>query len=213
MTTFQRLFQRYARITPSFRRLIEKHFEGRMPPIDHVAHRSIYPRPIVRFYQDMGHTLQEDVYGFPQLMTRAVWLKPPCPNGFRVFVSETIRKHEPPLIRTPQQFKELAQIDQYLAWVLIHGHAINHVALAVPDALIMYDLLSKDKDFRIANPLQISADGQLKQFSLRADRVRHRFPNGYEADVPGSFVELIERAPGREGFDADNAHTIFQSTR
>jgi 4-hydroxyphenylpyruvate dioxygenase-like putative hemolysin len=113
---------------------------------------------------------------------------------------------------TPQEYDQLQARNQYLGWTLIHGEAINHVALVTPNIENFYSQLQLDPQVNIATGLQVSQDRKLKQFSLQADQILHTFPNGEIRSVPAYFVEFIERINGREGFEVGNARQIFKST-
>jgi len=76
----------------------------------------------------------------------------------------------------------------------------------------LYDDMKKDKNIEIANDIQQSEDKKLLQFSLKADDIKYNFKSGETEIIPGYFVELIERIDDREGFDTNNANTIFDST-
>ena len=58
------------------------------------------------------------------------------------------------------------------------------------------------------NPIEISQDNNLMQFSLKAEPILHKFKCSYRY-VPYTFVEFVERKNGRRGFEAKNAKGIF----
>jgi len=93
---------------------------------------------------------------------------------------------------------------------------INHIAFLVDD--IEETCCQIKNDFpeyslnNIGNPIQVSRDGDLLQFSIMADTIDFKFSDGVRA-VPFSFIEFVERKNGRRGFEGENAAKIFDSTK
>ena len=121
----------------------------------------------------------------------------------------------------------LKKTDHYVNWTLAHGDAINHVALDLshyPDDLKqIMDLISDDLNIRMNDrgKVQISSDGLLLQGSCKASTNTNANTNdtGTTSLPPKGFVEFVQRkinpetGEKRQGFDAFNAATIFDSTR
>lgn len=118
-----------------------------------------------------------------------------------------------------EKYKQLKAIDQYLAWVLIWGESINHIAIDLslypePFEKIIEDMatdlkLSMNK-FSFKNPLiAVSKDGLLKQASTKSDFVDN---------IPKAYIEFVFRDYDkknnklRDGFDTFSANGIFEST-
>lgn len=181
--------------------------------IDHIAHRSLDWTPLLEKYKQQGYQVQSDRYDFPRLGVVGTWLRHPLPCHAvpRIFLSEYRgEKYAERRITSRKDHDALHQQNQYVAWTLLHGDAINHVALRVDNVRALYSDLVRDPNVAMATEVQTSENGKLLQCSLKADKVWHRFPNGERTQVPGSFVELIERHG--EGFDTHNADRIFEST-
>ena len=113
-------------------------------------------------------------------------------------------------------YKEINKRNQYLGWTMLFRDQINHIAFLVDN---IEETCSQIKnDFpeytlnNLKNPIQVSRDGQLLQFSIMADTIDFKFSDGVKP-VPFSFIEFVERKNGRRGFEGENAAKIFDSTR
>jgi 4-hydroxyphenylpyruvate dioxygenase-like putative hemolysin len=100
-----------------------------------------------------------------------------------------------------------------LAWTLIHGNAINHIALTHDNIEQLFNNIRKDPKLNLATELQYSEDKKLMQFSLEADKIKYEFRNGDVDFLPGYFIEFIQRIDDRDGFEVSNASKIFDSTK
>ena len=76
--------------------------------------------------------------------------------------------------------------------------------------------------------IKVSPDGRLKQSSSYSDSIQFKFVDGQQLQVPGSYIEFVERVvlpqyesvprsqrteqQYRDGFEAANATHIFTST-
>jgi len=129
----------------------------------------------------------------------------------------------------------LRKINPVAAWTLVHGYSLNHMAVAghwlqdpklenINDRLIDTGIaLNSD-----GNIIKESPDGRLKQSSSYSDAVLATFADGKQLDVPGAYIEFVERLvlplheqvphsqrtehQYRDGFEAANATHIFTST-
>ena len=210
------LFKKYIANTPSFSYVTTKY---RLDKIDHIAHRSLDMSYLRKYYLDNGFTLKNDTYNFSRFNVTATWLKSAEPTlradksiPYRVFLSQ-YRGKEVPIINSYKDYRDLSEKNQYLAWTLLHGSDINHLALQVKNIEYFLFNLKKDPRCTIGADLQVSKDGKLKQFSLQADKIEYKFPDGTYYRVPYTFVEFIERIDERDGFEGDNADKIFDSTK
>ena len=116
---------------------------------------------------------------------------------------------------------------QYAAWTLVHAHRWNHFTVLInrsgleaSKSLESFNAWVEGNGFPLnqwnGNQIQGSEDKHLKQSSTVANLVSHRFADGVTQEVPGSFVEFIERfmvnSDPFRGFIAGNARGIFAST-
>jgi len=143
----------------------------------------------------------------------------------------------PPWNLTSQDYETLLQIAmeypkeknalQYSAWTLVHGHRWNHFTILLNTLGLkkfkqLEDLNTYVKENNLPlnqwneNEIQGSIEKHLKQSSTTSSWLTHTFSDGISKDVPGSFVEFIERfiVDGKpmRGFLASNATGIFGST-
>lgn len=225
------LYNEYIVTTPSFVKVLEK-YESDIIGIDHIAFRSLEGP----FILDKKYELQEGKYYFENLNVEAVWFKNHNKddkyNFNRIFSSyylgtvtdEKLSHKSKELVNNfiykkelnidYKTFKNLYEENQYIAWTLIHGSKINHVALQVRDIYELTSKLIKDgfqmniNDNEIYN---ISNDKKLIQTSIMSDKNEYRFEDG-TYKIPGSFVEFVERSQEKEGFETKNAKKIFNST-
>jgi len=129
-----------------------------------------------------------------------------------------------------EAYDKLFSESEYAAWTLIHGCKINHVALSIESVFrnfldinnsnihVLISLL-KEKNIKMLEKgglVKTSADGLLLQSSIVSDSIILPFMDKhkklYYDNTPGGFVEFVERKSGRDGFEADNALNIFDST-
>ena len=202
---------KYYQHTPSFH-YFQRYIFPKTPLVfDHVAHRSLGYTPILAHYAQLGFQQQKDLYHFPHMGVHAIWLRHP---SFRVFLSQ----YEEPVfqqIKSYEDYERIQKQNDYLAWTLLHKDDINHIAIQVPNLDDTLNQIKRDGHLQLnnpANPVEESADGNLRQASTVADKMMYTFPNGDKREVPYAFVEFIERKNGREGFETRNAAQIFTST-
>jgi hypothetical protein len=110
-------------------------------------------------------------------------------------------------------YRKVWEKNQYLAWTLIHRNDINHLAILVDD---IEDICKKVSEIiplhNQDNPIQVSEDGDLLQFSTKPSLISKQFEEGFFS-IPHNFVEFIQRKNDRRGFSEKNANVIFNSTK
>lgn len=143
------------------------------------------------------------------------------------------------LWRTPTltDYKALAAESEYAAWVIYNRYYLNHFTVSVHNLKAGYNTIAlfneflERKGFRLNNAggkIKTSADGALSQSSTVAGMVEATFADKEKQEIAGSYVEFAERkilsqykdlegdavgrAHRREGFEANNADKIFEST-
>jgi len=203
-------FHKYVKFTPTFRYIKRELFNNRIL-IDHIAHRSVNYQHPIDFYNTRLYTLKNDIYNFPHMNVKATWMKSNC---CRVFISQYEGK-ENFKINNFEDYKRIKNENDYVAWTLLHGNDINHVALEVRDIHDIIEKIKRDGTIQLNNennPIKVSKDGNLLQASTIADKIYYKFPDGEGHLVPYTFVEFVERRNKREGFESENAKEIFKST-
>ena len=162
------------------------------------------------------------------------------------------------------QYAKVQALSEYAAWTLLHGYAVNHVAVSlfqlrklypetpvldlegVEETLSHNAALERVKWNDVGGRIKRSPSGLLCQSSLMATpavfslykRTEKTEKNRYAAEssedifkpfrLPGSYIEFVQRLPKpehrnksfeelvesdlRDGFEAGNANTIFDST-
>jgi hypothetical protein len=136
------------------------------------------------------------------------------------------------LWRTPtwQDYETLSQESEYAAWVIYNRYYLNHFTISVhnlPDGfntIAEFNVFLEENGFELndsGGKIKVSKDGLLLQSSTVAEMIEAEFSltdgKTVSKKIPGSYVEFAERRPvtnneRREGFEADNADRIFEST-
>lgn len=136
-----------------------------------------------------------------------------------------------------QHYLQLAEQSEYAAWVIYNRYYLNHFTVSVHNLREGYNTISlfnaflEGKGFTLndaGGKIKTSADGNLLQSSTVAEMIEAEFAEGIKYNIAGSYVEFAERKvldeyagiPGeqikrihrREGFEANNANKIFEST-
>jgi hypothetical protein len=144
-----------------------------------------------------------------------------------------------PLWRTPTyaDYEKLAAESEYAAWVIYNRYYLNHFTISVHSLPALYDTVANFNEYlqRLnvklndsGGKVKESPDGLLLQSSTVAGMVEAEFADGSRHSIPGSYVEFAERRvlpqfrnlPSdqirrehrRDGFEAQNADRIFEST-
>lgn len=226
---FDNLFRQYIHGTDTFGKICSK-YNNHIKNFDHIAFRAVSHENILRTAEEpINLVLQNTFFYFNKYNADAIWYK--TNDKFnRIFMSYykgvdddiNLTTEEKQLANnmiysdkiTYSDYMTIHNKNQYLAWTLIHGNRINHVALRVPNIKKLTEKLIED-GFKMnttnGNIYNIGLNGKLIQASLVADKIIHTFADG-EYSVPGSFVEFVERIDDVDGFDNDNANNIATST-
>lgn len=138
---------------------------------------------------------------------------------------------------TLQDYKTLLSESEYAAWVIFNRYYLNHYTISVHELKLGYHTLAVFNQFveslniRLnteGGKIKTSPDGLLSQSSTVAEMQEATFAGGETMPIAGSYVEFAERqvlpefshlkdgaitgSHRREGFEADNADKIFEST-
>lgn len=143
------------------------------------------------------------------------------------------------LWRTPTyaDFQQLAAESEYAGWVIYNRYYLNHFTVSVHNLPAGYNTVAdfnkflEKEGFRLndsGGKIKTSPDNALLQSSTVARMIEAEFAGGEKHEIAGSYVEFAERrvlpqfaqlAPAdirrehrREGFEANNADKIFEST-
>ncbi len=136
-----------------------------------------------------------------------------------------------------EDYLALAAESEYAAWVIYNRYYLNHFTVSVHNLKEGYNTIPLFNSFLERNGFKLndaggkmktSADGALRQSSTVAEMIEAEFAEGKKHSISGSYVEFAERkvlteftnlAAGevkrkhrREGFEANNADKIFEST-
>ncbi len=144
-----------------------------------------------------------------------------------------------PLWRIPTKADYLALLEEseYAAWVIYNRYYLNHYTISVHYLKDGYNQLTQFNDFLERNGIKLndaggkiktSPDGLLLQSSTVAQVLEAYFAGDEKHMIAGSYVEFAERRVlpqfahlqkqdlkrehRREGFEANNADKIFEST-
>lgn len=136
-----------------------------------------------------------------------------------------------------EDYKRLLEESEYAAWVIFNRYYLNHYTISVHNLKSGYNTLPQFNNFieslgiklnDAGGKIKTSADGLLSQSSTVAEWHEVSFADQQNFSVAGSYVEFaerkvlpefknfptekIERHHRREGFEANNADKIFEST-
>ncbi|MGN6440126.1 MAG: DUF1338 domain-containing protein [Agriterribacter sp.] len=140
-------------------------------------------------------------------------------------------------IPTLSDFNTLSTESEYAAWVIYNRYYLNHFTISVHNLKPGYNTIQEFNAFLEKNGFVLndsggkykkSPDGLLLQSSTVARMIEAEFADGERQEISGSYVEFAERKvlpefatlPAaqlkrqhrREGFEAQNADKIFEST-
>jgi hypothetical protein len=143
------------------------------------------------------------------------------------------------LWRTPtlSDYKELAEESEYAAWVIYNRYYLNHFTVSVHNLKPGYNTVADFNAFLekrgfllndAGGKVKTSPDKGLLQSSTVARMIEATFAGDEKHSIAGSYVEFAERRVlpqfaqlplseirrehRREGFEANNADKIFEST-
>ncbi|HXL56175.1 MAG TPA: DUF1338 domain-containing protein [Chitinophagaceae bacterium] len=136
-----------------------------------------------------------------------------------------------------EDYLVLSKESEYAAWVIYNRYYLNHFTISVHNLKEGYNTIPDFNAFLERNgftlndsggKIKVSTDGNLLQSSTVAEMIEATFANGAEHRISGSYVEfaerkvlkqfknlpssVIKREHRREGFEANNADKIFEST-
>ena len=144
-----------------------------------------------------------------------------------------------PLWRTPTwaDYQTLAQESEYASWVTYNRYYLNHFTITIHNLPAGYNTVADFNQFLesggfklndAGGKIKISPDKKLIQSSTVAQIVNAEFADGDIHPISGSYVEFaqreildeylalpkeeIRRHHRKEGFERDNADSIFEST-
>ncbi len=138
---------------------------------------------------------------------------------------------------TLEDYQLLLKESEYAAWVIYNRYYLNHYTISVHQLRNGYHQLEAFNEFlesigivlnTSGGKIKTSKDGLLRQSSTVAKMIKATFANGEHFEIAGSYVEFAERLPlpqfrdvpndqlkrwqRRDGFEAENADKIFEST-
>ena len=138
---------------------------------------------------------------------------------------------------TLEDYLTLSKESEYAAWVIYNRYYLNHFTISVHNLKDGYNTIADFNAFLERNgftlndsggKIKVSEDRSLLQSSTVAEMIEATFANGVKHRISGSYVEFaerkvlkqfenlstseIKRAHRREGFEANNADKIFEST-
>lgn len=205
-----------------------------MPSIDHTAYRNLSKHNLYNFEYDMDTKYEcKGKLDFPlkegdRYHKHAQWYNHPVYS--RLFssyidISESdlvmIDKIWMSELTLQQKYNKLKEIDQYMAWTMVWGDSINHIAIDLSNYhesfVNIIDNMIKDLDLsmnifsnNLDRPyLMVSQDKLLRQCSTKSDLVD---------GIPKAYIEFVHRDKDpntniqRDGFDTFSANNIFEST-
>jgi hypothetical protein len=144
-----------------------------------------------------------------------------------------------PLWSTPtkKEYETLLKESEYAAWVIYNRYYLNHYTISVHALPEDYNTLENFNQFleeigitlnTAGGKIKVSPDGLLRQSSTVSALKEVKFSCGNIAEIAGSYVEFAERRilpqfrdlpreqikpeHRRDGFEAQNADKIFEST-
>jgi hypothetical protein len=199
---------------------------------DHIAIRSLnnkyyYSGEFINIIKQNNYKKMDDIYNFPKYNVNATWYKQNFTqnNIPRIFASwhdanlnflpqEIENKMRKKLNLTFNEYLDIYNKNQYVAWTYLFSHDINHIAMEVDDIeYVTEKLISRKYKFNDEGGIyKISKDKNLIQTSIMADQIELCFDDK-KAFVPYSFIEFAQRKNNRDGFETESANKIFSSTK
>jgi len=144
-----------------------------------------------------------------------------------------------PLWRIPTlaDYNGLAEESEYASWVIYNRYYLNHFTISIHNLKNGYNDIASFNQFlekhgfklnTSGGKIKTSPDGGLLQSSTVAEMIEATLADGEKQNISGSYVEFaerkvlpqfahlppeqIKRAHRRDGFEANNADKIFEST-
>jgi hypothetical protein len=132
-------------------------------------------------------------------------------------------------------YSRLLEESEYAAWVIYNRYYLNHFTISVHnlrpphDTVEGFNVFVEELGIKLndsGGKIKVSPDGLLLQSSTVAEMVDAEFADGERHRIAGSYVEFaerkvlpefvgvtpVERRHRRDGFEAQNADKIFEST-
>jgi hypothetical protein len=203
--------------------------------VDHIAFRSLYKG--MNKFDTTIYEKKNEVYHFPEYNVKAneyyKYNKLTLEYPLRIFSSYYAgeshdsgsigkiinvlknKNNEFGEIYSYHDYLKIYNLNQYVAWTMLHKDTINHIAFQVDDLQKITNAMMNDGyTFSKVNDqiINTSPDGNLLQSSHMSIKTLYEFTDGYH-DVPYTFLEFVERRNGREGFAESNANQIMHSTK
>jgi len=136
---------------------------------------------------------------------------------------------------TWEDYSRLLEESEYAAWVIYNRYYLNHFTISVHNLKAPHETVEGFNNFLedlgvklndAGGKTKVSPDGLLLQSSTVAEMVDAEFADGQRHRIAGSYVEFaerrvlpefagvspVERRHRRDGFEAQNADKIFEST-
>lgn len=138
---------------------------------------------------------------------------------------------------TSEEYKLLLAESEYAAWVIYNRYYLNHYTISIHALPEGYNTLEEFNSFlesigiklnTSGGKIKTSGDKLLRQSSTVSALYDATFADGISIPIAGSYVEFaernvlpqfsgleaeeVQREHRREGFEADNADKIFEST-
>jgi hypothetical protein len=144
-----------------------------------------------------------------------------------------------PLWRIPsiEDYNKLAKESEYAAWVIYNRYYLNHFTISIHNLRQGFNSIEEFNEFLERHGFKLntsggkvkkSPDGALLQSATIAEMIEATFEAGETQLISGSYVEFAERRilpeyadlppdqirrqHRRDGFEANNADKIFEST-
>jgi 2-oxoadipate dioxygenase/decarboxylase len=197
---------------------------------------SEYPRIFISelLVKDLSEKAQSVIYSYTDEVTVDPVLKINLDDAWEVdqFLHSGLWR-----IPTLEDYRTLSKESEYAAWVIYNRYYLNHFTVSVHNLNEGYNTIADFNTFLERNgftlndsggKIKVSPDGNLLQSSTVAEMIEATFANGIKHRISGSYVEFAERKvlkqfenlpPSainrehrREGFEANNADKIFEST-
>lgn len=132
-------------------------------------------------------------------------------------------------------YSRLLEESEYAAWVIYNRYYLNHFTISVHNLKVPhetvegYNVFLEDVGVKLndaGGKIKVSPDGLLLQSSTVAEMVDAEFADGQRHRIAGSYIEFaerrvlpefagispVDRRHRRDGFEAQNADKIFEST-
>ncbi len=198
--------------------------------------RPEYPRIFISELRvgDLSRAAQTIVHSYTDLVTQnpTIGLDLDDPVATDAFLHQALWP-----LPSWSDYTALLAESEYAAWTIYNRCYLNHFTVSIHNlpegwsSIEAYCAFLERRGFKLndsGGKIKVSADGKLLQASTVAEVFEAEFANGEQHRIAGSYVEFAERKPldqfvglaksdlrrehRREGFEANNADRIFEST-